>query len=181
MGESNVMEVEFEVRQNTRDIANLTNTVTRVATLVESGEKRHEEDRQSMRDIFSGLKQLNDKIGNFTGMQEKVVDISTQMGGLRHDVKNLEQGMQAIPLLKNKEVENEKFIGNHELRIAELEKFKNKHDGATGAVRLMIHVLWAVFGSVITTMAFYFMSDFFRHTPISTMTTMEHREVIGGE
>lgn len=181
MGESKVMEVEFEVRQNTRDIANLTNTVTRVATLVESGEKRHEEDRQSMRDIYGSLKQLNEKIGNFTGMQDKVTDISTQMGGLRHDVKNLENGMQAIPLLKNKEVENEKFISNHELRIAELEKFKNKHDGATGAVRIMIHGVWAVFGGMITMMAMYFFSDFFRHTPMSSMTTMEHREVIGGE
>lgn len=172
------MEIEVETRQNTRDIATLTNNVTRLTVLVENGEKRHDEDRQTMRDIFSGLKSLNDKIGGVTNMQEKVNELASQMGGLRHDVKNLENGMQAIPLLKNKEVENEKKLVEHETRINTLESFKDKHDASTSTAKLFIHVLWAVFGSGITALGFYFLSDFFQHNPYHRTET---KEIISGD
>lgn len=158
------MEIEVETRQNTRDISALAINVTRLTTLVESGEKRHAEDRQTMRDIFDGLKTLNDKIGGVTAMQDKIAELSSQLGGIKHDIKNLDSVMQGLPMVKKDVVENEKAIAAHDTRLDALELWKNKHDGATGAVKVFIHVLWAVFGSGVTAMCFYFLSDFFQHS-----------------
>lgn len=176
------MEVEVETRQNTRDISALTNTVTRLATIVEQSEKRNDEDRGTMREIFSNLKGLNDKVGVFTTVSEKVSALSEQQGALRHDIKNIQQGMQALPLLKNREGELDKFVAGHEIRLKTIETWKDKHDGAAGAIKIVIHLLWAVFGSGITAMGFYFMSDYFNHVaPSHTLTTLERKETISGE
>lgn len=168
-----------QIKENSRNIAALTNTVTRLATIVETSEKQRADDRHDMRGIYESLKALNDKIADLTLIRQQINDLSGQVGGLRHDVKNIENGQGAIPLIKEKLVEVEKDILSLQTSVEDFKTFKDKHEGATGVVHVIIHLVWAVFGTGIISVGYYILSNYFQHP--NTTTTYESKQVIGGE
>jgi chromosome segregation ATPase len=137
------MPLDEETRQNTRDIASLAATVGKLATTVEYTEKSHEEDRKSVKELATELRTLNDKLGSMNGVQKELGTLAGEVGKLRHDLKNTEQAQQAIPLIKEYVAKVDKQVADHETRVDILEKWKERSDGATGAVRVIIHALWA--------------------------------------
>lgn len=141
------MDIEIQTRENTKAISDLAATVTRIATVVEITERQRSDERQDMRNVVAELKILGDKIGTISSISEKIGELSGEIGKLRHDIKNLENAQQAIPLLKNSQVISEKVIADHETRVNILEKWKDNTDGAAGAVKVIVHIVWA-FASV---------------------------------
>lgn len=137
------MDLEAQTRENTKAISDLANTVTKLVTTVEITEKQRGEDRQDTRKIFEELKTLNEKMNSVPSLTEKFANLFAEVGKLRHDIHNIQQGQQAIPLLKDSHVKSEKAIADHETRINLLEKWKDNTDGVTGAVKIIIHCVWA--------------------------------------
>lgn len=137
------MNVEQETRQNTKDIASLAATVGKLATVFEYSEKAHEKDRRNLEAITAELRTLNDKLTGMNGVQKEIGTLMGEVGKLRHDIKNMEQPLAAIPLIKEALAGADKKSSDHEIRIDFLEKWKERSDGATGAVKIIIHMLWA--------------------------------------
>lgn len=158
-----MVDLEQQTQQNTKDIHTLTIQVNKLATIVEFAEKHHESDRQDMRDVVSGLKGLNEKIGALANLQEKIGLMTGEIGKLRHDIKNLENAQSGIPMLRDKLTYNEKGVADHETRLAAIEKWRDRKDGAAGAVNWLLHGFWAVFGSAILAVVGFVLWLFFNH------------------
>lgn len=135
--------LQDETRQNTKDIGILTTTVKELATMFRYAEKEYEHSRQDMKEVVVGLKTLNEKIGAMDGVQKEIGILIGEVGKLRHDIKNVEHAQQAIPILKENLIRNDKMVSDHETRVDALEKWKDEKDGAFGAVKVVIHSIWA--------------------------------------
>lgn len=141
------MSHEEQTRENTRNISTLATTVTELATMFKFTEKARDEERLDVKNAVNELKQLNQKITEMSTIQKDVNTLSGDFRALSHDMKNVQNAIQAIGLLKDRLSEDGKKLENHEIRIDSLEATRTKAEGATGAVKLMIHCIWA-FASV---------------------------------
>ncbi len=132
-----------ETRQNTKDIAALAATVDKLATVFQYAEKAHEEDRKDLKEITTELRTLNEKLSGMNGVQKELGALTGEVGKLRHDLKTAETVLQAVPLIKESLVSSSEKSDEQERRIDGLEKWKERTDGAAGAVRVIIHAIWA--------------------------------------
>ena len=137
------MDLEEQTRENTRNISSLATSVTELATMFKYTEKSREEERLDVRAAVDELKSLNNKIASMANVQKEVATLSSDVRTMNHDVRNIQSSLVAIGLLKDKQVECEKKSENHEARINEIEKKWDKADGATGAVKVVVHMIWA--------------------------------------
>lgn len=128
------MNLEEDVRSNTRDIQALTNTVTRLVAMHESAEKRHETDMVTIRDAVKSIQDLNQKMTATIGMQkdiegmtEKMAECREEIRVLRHDVRSFESVSELVSIV-NREVAEarskitslERTVGDNARRIEKL-------------------------------------------------------------
>lgn len=137
------MNVEEQTNENTKNIGTLANTVTELTTMFKYAEKARDEERLDVKAAVNELKNLNDKITTMASMQKEVTALASDVRALSHDFKNMQNGMQALALLKDKQIDCEKTSGNHETRIDALETWRSEQKGAAGAVKVIIHIIWA--------------------------------------
>ena len=105
-------DVEQETRSNSKDIQALTNTVTRVVTMQENAEKRHEEMMRMVSKAVSTTEELSQKMAETIGMQKDIKTLSENYTALsgdtranRHDVQNALQGIKAIDTVNSRVTE----------------------------------------------------------------------------
>jgi len=171
------MTTEEEVRKNTNDIHALTINVTRIATIVETSEKRHDSDMEMMKEAVRGISQLNERIGVTTGMERDITAlrdlIAEQKGDLRtirHDLNNALNALPAVGMVNEKLNEATSTIAAQGAKIEALESWRDKLDGAGGALKGVGAALWGVFGTGITAIGFFIFKAYF-----------SGKDLIGGE
>lgn len=161
------MDPVFEIKKNTSDIQALTLQMTRLATIVEQTEKNRDKDGASIHEVAQSIASMNEKIGSALSMskdilaiREKLAERSQELSGLRHDVKNIDQALQAIPLLKEKVSQIDKQQGIDRTDIDALQKWRDQIDGGGRALKGMAIALWTMFGGVIIGGAFWLIEHF---------------------
>lgn len=137
------MSLEEQTKENTRNISALTTTVTELTTMFKFTEKARDEERQDVKSAVAELKTLNEKITQMSSIQKDVTQLSGDFRALSHDMKNVQNAIQAIGLLKDRLADDGKKLENHEIRIDAIEAWRNELKGSTGAVKVIIHVIWA--------------------------------------
>lgn len=84
-----------DIKQNTRDIHALTNTVTRIATIVEANQKDYA-------NTMVTLRELSEKVGTTISMKDTQSGLREDVRVIRHDLNDVKLGMNAIALVKEK-------------------------------------------------------------------------------
>jgi hypothetical protein len=163
------MDLESEVRKNTTDINALTVNVTRIATLVENSEKRHDSDLEMMKEAVSGISRLNDRIGATVGMERDIAGIKDVLGEktgdirtIRHDLNNVLNAMNGITQLNDKIGDNAKATATLAAKVESLEAWRNKADGAGWAAAGLGKVMWSFFGAAVMALGYFVIRSFFR-------------------
>lgn len=161
------MTVEDDVKKNSADIQSLTVNMTRLAVIVENSEKRHDSDMGTIKEAVQGIQRLNERIGETIGMErdisaikdtiaEKTGDIRT----IRHDVNTILTALKAIEILNDKIAENAKLTAGHTAEIDALKAWRDRVDGATGAVKIVAYGFWLIFGSGIVAGGYFLIKLF---------------------
>lgn len=173
------MDLEPQVAKNTADIAAVTNTVTRLATVQENAEKQRIEDRDMLRKLVDRLTDVSEKMGVTVVMQaniERLVEMQGELKGdlraLRHDHNNTKQAAQGLPILGDKLSEAERRVAALNVRgdalegrIAAVEAWRNKMDGAGGAIKTIGSAMWAVFGAGVLALGYFVLKLFLKGGP----------------
>src|SRR5206468_1617989 len=90
-------------------------------------------------------------------MSDKTGDIRT----IRHDLNNVLNAVTGLTLLNEKISEINKNIAAHGAKIEALEGWRDKAEGAAGAVKVMANIFWALFGGAIMTSVYFLAKLFF--------------------
>ena len=156
------MSIEEQTLKNTQDIGALTHTVSKLATMFEYSEKSRVEERADVKQVVAELKTLNDKISGMASMQKEISDLSGSVRALNHDLRNVTNTLQSLPLIKEKLNDIEKLAENHETRLNTIENWKTRAEASAGTIKLIIHSIWAFIAvgglGVIT-----WLTNFYRH------------------
>lgn len=162
------MTVEDDVRKNSDDIHTLTVNVTRLATIVENSEKRHDSDFEMMKEAVKGISRLNERITATVSMEKDIAEmrglIAEQKGDvrtIRHDLNNALNSLNGIGILGEKLNDATSAIAAQGAKIEALETWRNKLDGAGGALRLAGSALWALVGSGVVALGYFAFRQFF--------------------
>lgn len=156
-----------DVKQNTADIKELVQQVTRVATLVESAEKRHEQDMSVLRELFEKVNGLNQRMGATIGLEKDIAAIrettieikgklEAETRTLRHDLNTALNVQQAVPIHGQK-------ITRLETEVAALNKWKDEFTGAAKASGAWVKTIWAVLGTAVLALGGFLAKIFFTH------------------
>ena len=171
------MTAEDDVRKNTQDIHTLTVNMTRLTTIVENSEKRHDSDMVMMKEAVQGISRLNERIGATVGMEKDISSMRDMLGELkgdtrtlRHDLNNALNAINGITALGEKLNEATSTIAAQGAKIEALESWRDRLDGAGGALKGVGSALWAVFGTGIIAIGFFVFRAYFAG-----------KELIGGE
>ena len=152
------MTTEDEVRKITTDLQSVTILVARLGTMQENSEKRIDTLTGVTQEAVNGMNRLNERMSATVGMERDIAGIKETLGerfgdirAIRHDLNNVLTSMGGIPILNDKINENAKLLAAQGVKIEALETWRDKVDGAAGAVAIMGKVFWAVFGGAIIT------------------------------
>jgi len=149
------MDVTSQILKSAENIVALT---TNVMLLTEDF-KREKEIRKELQDdlksVLTMLQGLGDKISEVGSIKDKIVDLLASQSGLRHDMENMKNAQQGLAILADKTAVNTNFIGKLDERLKSIETRNTRQDGAAGAIRLMTHIFWAVFGAAISGLIVY--------------------------
>lgn len=170
------MDLETVVTQNVNDIKTLTNQVTRLATIFEQTEKQRAGDNDSLHEMARNMQSLNDKIGqalslskDISALRDTISERAEDIGALRHDVKNLQQGAQAISIIREKYNEMDKLLTKTVTIVDGQQTLINKVTGGASAIEKSAVVLWAVFGGAISVLVIFVIKQYLasKGAPIS--------------
>ena len=156
------MDLEVETRKNTEATHQLTVTVTRLATLLESHEKLRVLDAEMIKRAVEGISALGERMNSTIGMEKDIASIKEKLAEknddirtIRNDIDKLLSTAQAIAALTDDSNENAKAIVDIEGRLKTLEAWHDKVDGGAAAVKYIAYVFWTVFGSAILGALYY--------------------------
>lgn len=161
------MDVEAQTIKNTEDISKVTAAVSELTITMKFEMERGKEERESIKSMLSELKGINEKMGAIGNLQLKISELEGELGKQRHDIKNLENIQQAIPVFKEKLEDVGKKVAVLESREQSCKEWRDKYDGAKGAATIAVRALWAVFGTgIITIVAFVLYMFFTSQSPV---------------
>ena len=172
------MATEDDVKKNRADIHTLTVNVTRLATIVENAEKRHDTDMEVMKEAIRGISRLNERIGATVGMEKDIAGIrdtlAEQKGDIRtirHDLNNALNAITGIAIVSEKlneataalaaqgakveglESWRDRLDGSGVAglakRVDDLERRDSRRDGAMGALASGARTFWSVFDTPV--------------------------------
>ena len=150
------IDLEAETRSNSKDIQALTVTVTRMVAMQENTEKRHDSSMETIKAAMSGIEQLNQRMSATIGMEKDIKTLTEQFSErtadirtIRHDVNNINNAMNGMPILNDKIADNSRLIATINAKVETLETRCDKMDGAFAATRTMAIAFWAMFGTSI--------------------------------
>lgn len=137
--------LEADVRRNRDDLAALTNQVTKIATIVEGSEKRHESDIVMWREALAGIKQLNEGVNKTLLLEKDVAALfkedsrqDAEIRILKHDITDIKNAQQSLV-----------YISEMRTKIEAFENLSQQIIGGGKAVEKMGKGAW----TVITTVA----------------------------
>lgn len=159
-----------QTQQNSADIKELTISVTRVVTMVESSEKRHDGDMEVVKRLALGIEQMTEKMSILPMLNEKVTNT---MASLQAQGERLER--MSLKIESNtKDITNQgKQVATVETQVGALETWRNKLDGAGGAIKGIAYVLWAIFGTALVSGGYFLIQFCIEHAHIIQPITGE--------
>lgn len=168
------MEMDVQLAQNTQNITSLTATVTELSTVVKYEVDRAKEDRNSVKDMVTELKSLNEKISGMAGVQKEMSQTARDIAELRTRVDQLKEWKDKYDLSKM------------DSRIAALEKIGSEEAGAAKAIATGADWFWRLFGPCITALGFSAIVWYVNHQPSYSLTSTHieqggHGQHITGE
>jgi hypothetical protein len=173
------MDTQAQTYKNTADINALAVTVTRITTLMEANEKLRMNDLEVIRKMADGIDTLNQRIGAVVGLDKDISVIKEQarenkenIRVLSHDMNTANNVLGILPSINER-------LTKAEARQEASEKWQDKVDGATTAIKYAVYVFWAVFGTAILAGLYYFMDMYF--TSHHKVTTSYKTESTDGE
>ena len=162
------MALEQVVQQNTSDIKQLTINITRLATMMENSEKRHDGDMDDVKELTVGINKLTERINAVVNMEKDISAIRDALSDktgdirtLRHDLNNMANAMGGITLLNEKLNELSKTVAEQGVEISALKTWRNKMEGAGSAIKGMGAALWALMGAGVCALLAYLIKLFF--------------------
>lgn len=189
------LDLDAEIRQNTRDISNLAVTVQRVVTMVENSEKNHTNEQLVTQEIFSQIKQINEKVSATISLKDDVINLRDDIKVARHDVGALQNAIHGLGLLNEKVLElksdtNEKYldlkdqISKERVRVDAIISRNTSIDGGIKAISTGAKWFWAIFGgiiiSIVGAIGFSILSGYFQQANTLTQS-YQSKQVISGE
>lgn len=158
------MDIEAQTQRNTDDISKLTAAVSELALTMRYEIERGKEERDNVKSMVNELRGLNEKMGSLTTMTAELAELKGELGKQRHDIRNLENAQNAIPLLKNIVDESSKKIAVLETKDEGCKEWRDKHDGATRAMSIAVRAMWAVCGTGVLSLGAFVLYLFFTNT-----------------
>lgn len=160
--------LEAQTAQNTKDIGDLTNdvkaltqTVTKVMTLVETDATRRVEDREVQRQLFDRLHELTTKVSGSAVLEEKLsaltrelLEFKADFRALRHDFGQVATAVQAIPKMDQR-------IGVLEAKVEALEGWRDTLKGGASTAKDLLKAFWAIFGLGVLAVGGWLLKSFF--------------------
>lgn len=151
-----MVELNKLVQKNTDDIQTLVISVTKLSTMMENVEKRHDSDLGMIRDAVQGINSLQQKLSATLGMEkdisavrEMVLELKGDVRTARHDLNTALNVLQAVPILNEKILDVNAKLAAAIVKVEALETWRDKVSGAASATGLIIKSAWAVFGAAI--------------------------------
>lgn len=152
-----------DIRKNTQDIHLLTVNVTRLATIVENSEKRHDSDLDIMKEAVQGIARLNDRIGATVGMEKDIASMRETMAEQKGDVRTIRHDLNsALNAVNGIGAVNEKLndatstiaaqgarIEGLADRVNNIEKGNASRDGKVAGIQGAARTFWSVFSTPI--------------------------------
>jgi hypothetical protein len=168
--------LEATTEKNTNDIQALALQVTRVVTIVENSEKRHEGDVNMWREAIAGISKLNESVSktlllekDVAAAKETMAELKSDIRVVRHDVGNLQNAQNAIPI-------HQAAIAKLEAKIIALEVIRDKISGGAMALGFGSKVLWTVFGGAIIALGGYLI-DTYMDRNVTTISAPSQIEI----
>lgn len=155
------MDLEERTNKNTDDINKVTKAVAELTVTMRFEMERGKEERDSIKSVLIELRGINEKMGSLTTVQNEVSELKGEMGKYRHDLRNLESLLQALPLIKKDVEENTKNIAVLQTKDDTCKEWRDKHDGATKAMSVAVRAMWAVCGTGVLSVASFVLYLFF--------------------
>jgi tetrahydromethanopterin S-methyltransferase subunit B len=134
-------------------VSELANQVTKVVTVVEFEVERGKEDRIANQSVLTELKSINEKISSMHGVNEKLSELNTEVGKLRHDFRNVENTLNSLPLMQEKHNALALQVARVETKQTEMERIQialtlqdAKQDGVlegvVGVIKTISEWMW---------------------------------------
>lgn len=134
------MDNSAQTMQNTQDIAKVTAAVGELALTVKFEMERGKEERESIKSMVQELRGLNEKMGSLQ-------TITTEMTHLK---EKIEESAKKIAILETKD--------------ESCKEWRDKHDGATHAMKIAVRAMWAVCGTGVISLGGFVLYLFFTNT-----------------
>lgn len=171
MQERRSVDVEKQTIKNTEDIGKITAAVSELALTMKYEMDRSKEERDNVKAMVNELRGINDKMGSLTVLNSEVGELKGEVGKLRHDLKNLENAQQAVPLLAQKVNDMVTEIAVLSASDKTCKEWRDKHDGAATAMEKAVKAMWAVCGAGVLSVGGFVLYLFFSNT---TPTLVRH-------
>jgi hypothetical protein len=158
------MDIESTVIRNTEDINKVTAAVSELTLTMKFEMERGKEERESVKSMLLELRGINEKMGSITALTAKVAELDGALGKQRHDLKNLENIQQVIPLFNeklNNAITDIAVLQSHDIACKE---WRDKHDGAANAMRTAVKAMWTVSGTGVISVVGFVLYLFFTNT-----------------
>lgn len=137
------MSADEQIRENTRNIATLATSVTELSTMFKVTEETRKEERADVKAVVTELKALNQKMVSIDTLQKDVSQLMGDVRALYEKNNGLNLTVTNFEPLKEKQVEADKKLVDHEGRINAIESWKDKKEGAWDGGKFIVHILWA--------------------------------------
>lgn len=167
--EDQEMSLREEVRKNASDIHVLTVNITKLTTVVESAEKRRDSDMAILSKAVDNISGLKEHMGQALGIEKDITELRSALAELkgdirtvRHDLNNATNAISGIALLGEKVNGLSSDFTTVQDKVNSFEKWKDKIDGAGGALKGVGSALWAVFGAATLAVCYFVLKDFFK-------------------
>lgn len=118
-------------------------TLERVVTMMANNETRWSETSRLLEKLTDGM------VAN-SNLSKEVNQLAGDIRALRHDMRNYENSMQALPILNEKTNNNAIAIASLEIRVDNLENSKLRQDTEIATYKKVIIKLWALVGGLVT-------------------------------
>lgn len=158
------MDIEATVIRNTEDINKVAAAVGELTLTMKFEMERGKEERESIKSMLTELRGINEKMGSITALTAKVAELEGELGKQRHDLKNLENSLQVIPLIKEKLNEAVTDVAILQDRETTCKEWRDKHDGASAAMKTAVKAMWAVSGTGVLSVIGFVLYLFFTNS-----------------
>ncbi len=160
--------------KNTDDISALTANVAALTEVVKSTEKRHEESMEVVKEAVQEIAKLNDRVSSMVSLEKEFANFKEKLSEIKEDVRINKHGINDVKNAQQAIGPMNEAI--HELKgeVKVIKSWKDTINGGSIVAKIVITVLWMLFGAGILAGAHFWLQAYFtRNVTTTTTTTIE--------